>query len=356
MRSLGNRWPGSLVGEMKKVKVEDAIGMVLGHDVTRIVPGKFKGPGYRKGHRIKREDIPGFLDLGKEHIYVIDVKEGELHEDDAALRLTHAFSGSGIVHAGPREGKMDLLATHAGLLAINIPLLERVNSQKGLSVATLHDNTPVQKGQVVVSTRVIPLIIKERVILRVEALCGRDARRLVSIAPYRRMRIGLLVTGNEVYRGRIRDRSDDYVGVKVKHHGSTIVKKIVVPDEENRISRSLKELADAGSELILVTAGLSVDPDDVTVAGIKRAGATVGVYGSPVMPGSMFLYAHLDRIPVLGLPACVFHHTSTVFDLVFPRVLAGQEITRRDIIRLGHGGLCLGCNECRYPVCPFGKG
>jgi len=341
---------------MKEVRVEDAVGMVLGHDVTKIVPGEFKGPGFRKGHVIKREDISDFLNLGKEHVYVIELKAGEIHEDDAALRLARAFSGTGIEWVGPREGKMSLLAKHDGLLSINVPFLEKVNSQKGIALSTLHDNTPSKKGMVVAATRIIPLAISERVILRVESLFGRREIRIVSVLPYQRKKIGVLVTGNEIYRGRIQDRFDDYVGVKVNRYGSTIIKKMVAPDEETFISQSLKELVEAGSDLILVTAGLSVDPDDVTLAGIRRAGADVKVHGSPVMPGSMFVYAHLGHIPVLGLPACVFHHKTTVFDLVFPRVLVGREITRKDIVRLGHGGLCLECSQCRYPVCPFGKG
>jgi len=341
---------------MKKIRVEDAVGMVLGHDVTKIVPGEFKGPGFRKGHIIKKEDIPGFLNLGKEHVYILELKNGEVHENEAALRLGRAFSGTGLELTGPREGKVSLAAKHAGLLSINVPLLERVNAQRGIALSTLHDNTPCKKGTLVAATRIIPLTIAEKVILRVESLCEGARTKIVSICPYQKKKIGVLVTGNEIYRGRIRDRFDDYVGVKVKQYGSTIVQKIVAPDEEAAISHSLKELLGAGSDLILVTAGLSVDPDDVTLAGVKRAGADVKVYGAPVMPGSMFLYAHLDHIPVLGLPACVFHYTTTVFDLVFPRVLAGREITRKDIVHLGHGGLCLNCSQCRYPECPFGKG
>jgi hypothetical protein len=341
---------------MKKVRVEDAVGMVLGHDLTKIVPGEFKGPGFRKGHRIQREDVPEFLNLGKEHIYVIELREGELHEDDAALRLSRAFSGPGIETTGPREGRINLVAAHQGLLTVSVHLLERVNAQKGIVLATLHDNTPVEKGEIVAATRIIPLTIGEKVILRVESLCQGSGMKMVSVVPFQRKKVGVLVTGNEIYHRRIPDRSPDYVDVKVERYGSTVIKRIVSPDDQAFIARSLKELLEAGSDLILVTAGLSVDPDDVTVAGIRKAGATVRVYGTPVMPGSMFLYAYLDRVPILGLPACVLHHETTVFDLMFPRVLAGREITRKDIVRLGHGGLCLVCGKCQYPVCPFGKG
>jgi hypothetical protein len=341
---------------MRKVSVEDAVGMVLGHDVTKIVPGTFKGPGFKRGHVIRREDIPELLRLGKEHIYVMKLRKGELHEDDAARRLSRAFSGPGIEVVGPSEGKMKLVAEHAGLLSIDVSLVERINTHKGIALSTRHDNTPVRKGWVVAATRVIPLTISEQRVLRVETLCKKRPGKVISVWPYQRKDVGVLVTGNEIYRGRIRDRFDDYVGVKITRYKSRIIKKLVAPDDEAFIARSLTELVQAGSDLILVTAGLSVDPDDVTLRGVRRAGARVVSYGSPVMPGSMFLYAHLGQIPVLGLPACVFHHPTTVFDLIFPRVLADQTITRKDIARLGHGGLCLDCAQCRYPDCPFGKG
>jgi hypothetical protein len=341
---------------MKKVSVERAVGMVLGHDVTKIVPGTFKGPGFKRGHVIRREDIPELLKLGKEHIYVMKLRKGELHEDEAAQRLSQAFSGPGIDVSGPSEGKMKLTAQHAGLLSIDVKRLERINAQRGIALSTLHDHTPVKKGQMVAATRVIPLVISEQEVLKVEIVCEKGAGKVVSVLPYQRKDVGVLVTGNEIYRGRIKDRFDDYVGVKVRRYGSRIIKKIVAPDDEAFIARSMMDLVRAESNLILVTAGLSVDPDDVTLKGVMKAGARVVSYGSPVMPGSMFLYAYLDRIPVLGLPACVFHHATTVFDLVFPRVLADQKITRRDIVQLGHGGLCLECATCRYPICPFGKG
>jgi molybdenum cofactor synthesis domain-containing protein len=272
------------------------------------------------------------------------------------MRLSRAFSGPGIETTGPKEGKMNLMAAYQGLLAVHVPLLTRVNSQRGITLATRHDNTPVEKGEIVAATRIIPLTIREKVILRVESICQDAGIKLVSVIPFEKKKVGVLVTGNEIYHGRIPDRSPDYLDAKVRRYGSTVVKKIVSPDDQAFIARSLKELREAGADLILVTAGLSVDPDDVTVAGIRKAGAAVRVYGTPVMPGSMFLYAHLDHVPILGLPACVFHHETTVFDLMFPRVLAGRKITRKELIRLGHGGLCLTCGECRYPVCPFGKG
>jgi molybdopterin biosynthesis enzyme len=153
----------------------------------------------------------------------------------------------------------------------------------------------------------------------------------------------------------IKDEFDHFVGRKVTDYGCRLVKKIVVPDDPDAIADALSKLKSLGCDLILTTGGLSVDPDDVTRIGVRRAGGRRAVYGSPVLPGAMFLYAEIGDTPVLGLPACVYYHPTTVFDLVLPRVLAGEVITRRDLADLGHGGLCLDCDACRFPDCPFGR-
>ncbi len=142
---------------------------------------------------------------------------------------------------------------------------------------------------------------------------------------------------------------------KVTDYGCEFVKKIVVPDDVDKISQAIGELKAAGCDLILTTGGLSVDPDDVTRKGVRRAGARIVSYGSPILPGAMFLYARMDDVTVLGLPACVYYYQTTVYDLVLPRVIAGEKITKTDIAEMGHGGLCLNCKVCRYPDCPFGK-
>jgi hypothetical protein len=339
---------------MRKVKAHEAIGMVLGHDVTRIVPGAFKGAVLKKGHIVREEDIPVLLDTGNDYIYVLELPEGELHEDDAGMRLAQAIAGPGIAFEPPEEGKVPLQARWKGVLHIDVPLLTWINALGAIIVATLHDHTPCQEGQMVAATRIIPLTIAEETIKAVEDQC--QGQVMIDILPYQLKKVGVVVTGNEVYHGRIKDSFDQMVGGKIRDYGATVVEKLLAPDDTAEIAAALLQVKEGGAEVLITTGGLSIDPGDVTRMGIKEAGAEIISYGTPVLPGAMFLYALLDGVPVLGLPACVFYYKTTIFDLIFPRVLAGEAITREGIIQMGHGGLCMGCEVCRFPICPFGKG
>ncbi len=340
---------------MKKIKIEDAIGMVLGHDVTQIIPGKYKGARFKRGHRIKKEDIPEFLKVGKEHIYVMDLKPGTLHEDDAAIRLGKAFSGRNITITGPSEGKVTFYSQINGVLKINLSLLHRINLSKNIILSTLHRYTPCSSGMAVGATRIISLTAPEVEIEKVENWCEKYGP-VIEVLPYRRLNVGVIITGNEIFYGRIKNGFDDNIGKKISNYGSKVVKKIVVPDDIYKISQALLKFKDSTIDLALVTGGLSVDPDDVTRAGIKKAGVKIIFYGTPVLPGAMFLYGIFEGKPILGLPACVFHHKTTLFDIIFPRILAGEMPTRKEIGLLGHGGFCQNCDPCHFPVCPFGKG
>lgn len=339
---------------MKAVQVHDAVGMVLSHDLTQVIPGKFKGPAFRKGHILRHEDIPRLLDMGKRHVYVFDLSEGLLHENDAAKRLALAGAGPGVELTDPKEGKVSLLASRPGLLKINRDLLDRVNEADQVMYATLHNNQVVAKGKPVAGTRVIPLVIEEEKISSIEQICLAGFP-LVEVKPLRPLKAGLIVTGSEVYSGRIKDAFGPVVRQKIEDYGGQILRQVYASDDIEMISASIRELTAEGAELILVTGGMSVDPDDVTPAAIREAGGQIVTYGAPTLPGAMFLLAYLNSIPVLGLPGCVMYHRSTIFDLMLPRIMAGETITRKDITRLGHGGLCANCPECRFPDCGFGK-
>jgi len=340
---------------MKKIKIEDAVGMVLGHDVTQIIPGGYKGPRFKRGHLILEEDIPEFLKIGKEHLYVMKLKAGVIHEDEAALRLGRAFSGENIDMAGPSEGKVTLHSKVNGILKINLPLLNRINLSGNVILSTIHRYTPCSQGMAVGATRMISLTAPERQIEKIENWREKYGS-VIEILPYRTLNVGVVVTGNEFFHGRIEDRFDDRVGKKIVDYGSQVVKKLIVPDDIQQIAQALTELKGEPVDLILVTGGLSVDPDDVTRIGIKKAGVKIIFYGTPVLPGAMFLYGRLGEKPVLGLPACVFYHPTTLFDLIFPRILAGMTLDKKEIRFLGHGGFCQNCNPCHFPICPFGKG
>ncbi|RPI76580.1 MAG: molybdopterin-binding protein [Desulfobacteraceae bacterium] len=339
---------------MKKIKTENAVGMKLAHDITRIVPGRFKGAAFKKGQIVRKQDVPALLKVGKQFLYVLDLPQNHLHEDDAALRMAKAIGNKTVAWTRPSEGKSRLIGKKAGLLKINISGLAKLNRMGQISIVTLKNHLPCEAGQTIAAARIIPLSIEKRKIEKVEQLAKRIGP-IVQVLPFKKMKVGAVVTGSEIYKGLIKDEFDRYVGKKIIGFGSKVIKKIITPDDPQMIAAAIKALAGLRCDLILTTGGLSVDPDDATRKGIKQSGARIVVYGAPIMPGAMFLYAKLKSIPILGLPACVYYHSATVFDLMLPRVLAGEAITRKEIALMGHGGLCMHCKECRFPVCPFGK-
>jgi molybdenum cofactor synthesis domain-containing protein len=340
---------------MRIVPVCEAEGMVLCHDITEIVPGKVKGRAFKKGHIVRNEDIAKLLDLGKEHLYVWEVDKNLLHENDAAMRIASAAAGRGIILTEPIEGKVELKAERYGLLKINTSALEEINDIEEIVLATIHSNQLVDAGQVVAGCRAVPLVIDTSKIEAVETIC-KAAFPVVEIKPLRALTVGIVTTGSEVYHGRIKDKFGPVLRAKLEEFGSRFMRQIFADDSIVMIAEAIRTLIQEGAEMIITTGGMSVDPDDVTPSGIRAAGGQVVVYGAPALPGSMFMLAYIGDIPVLGLPGCVMYHKTTILDLIAPRILAGEEVTRKDIVRFAHGGLCLGCNPCRYPACGFGKG
>lgn len=339
---------------MIKVPVENAVGMVLCHDLTRIIPGKFKGRVFKKGHVIRVEDIPMLLEIGKENLYVWENKEDYLHEDEAARRMARAVAGYGVRLTEPKEGKINLISTFRGLLKIHVDGLNAINDIEQVMLASLHTNQVVEKDTLVAGTRVIPLVIDEKIIEQVEERASMYGP-LVEVKPLACLRVGMLVTGSEIYKGRIEDKFGPVVKAKIVKLGSYVFRKINVPDDTGMIVQSIEDLLAEKADLIVVTGGMSVDPDDLTPAGVVAAGGKIVSYGTPVLPGAMFMVAYIGETPVLGLPGCVMFSKSTVFDLVLPWIMAGEVIERRDMVALGHGGLCMECPTCRFPACPFGK-
>ena len=328
--------------------------MALAHDLTKVVPGGFKGPAFKRGHIITKDDIPELLSTGKEHVFVLELVEGQVHEEEAALRIAKAVMGKGLSHSLPSEGRVNLKTTGAGLLKINIAALDEINLIGDIIVATLHNNTVCKEGTTVAGMRIIPLFTSEEKLSQMEQI-ARKNKPVITLAPMKLKNIGLIVTGNEVFKGLIQDGFSPILHQKIEALGCTVNNEEIVPDDPEIIAHTIQKFRAKGSEVILCCSGMSVDPDDVTPQGIRKSGAEVRFYGLPVLPGAMFLYAKLDNVHVLGVPACVLHSSSTAFDFLFPIVLTGEELTFAETRKLGHGGLCIKCPECSYPVCPFCK-
>ncbi len=337
---------------MKSVPVQQAVGMILCHDITKIVPGEFKGRAFQKGHIIREEDIPELLSLGKEHIYVWDNPEGYLHENEAAGRIARAVAGAGLRLTEPNQGKISFYAAQEGLLKVDKNLLAAVNSIEQVALATRRGNLRIGESDLVAGTRVIPLVIAAESIRQIEELCR--IKKVLEVIPFKLSRVGMVTTGNEVFHGRIQDKFGPVVRGKVEQFGAKIIRQIIVPDSPERIAAGIRDLIAEGAEVVCVSGGMSVDPDDVTPAGIRLSGAETVTHGVPVIPGSMFLLAYLNQVPVMGLPGCVMYDRTTIFDLVLPRIFAGEKISRAELVNLGYNGLCLECPECRYPLCSFG--
>ena len=422
---------------VKTIPVAEAVGTVLAHDITEIKKNEFKGRAFKKGHIVKQEDVCHLQRLGKENLFVLNISEDEMHEDEAAYALANALIGEGVQLQGePKEGKINIIAERDGLLKVDKNALTQFNMLGDVMCATLHSNTVVKKGQLVAGTRAIPLVVKKAIVEEAVAIANsvktQDAgyrmqdtaphnplsvmgippstpplvmgippstpplvrgevkgghhesgivlhvscSGVISVKELRKLKAGIVITGNEVYYGRIKDAFAPVVTKKMQEHGCEIAGIYYAPDDEAFIEARLRELVDAGAELLITTGGMSVDPDDVTRFAIRKLGVTDIVYGSAVLPGAMFLVAYLSiadcglqnaefkseiqnpkskTIPILGIPACGMYHKTTIFDLILPRVLAGEIIGRKELAELGHGGLCLNCKKCSYPICPFGK-
>ncbi len=375
---------------MATIPVTQAVGTVLAHDITEIRPGEFKGRAFKKGHLIREEDVCRLQRLGKERLFVLRIAGDEMHENDAAYALARALMGDGVAIKGePNEGKISIVADRDGLLKIDRDALLALNMLGEVMCATLHNNMVVKKGQTVAGTRAIPLVVKKSIIdeaARIAECEMRNAdlkseirnpkseiarkRGVIEVKEIRKPRAGVVITGNEVFHGRIKDAFAPVITKKIEEAGGEIVGVYYAPDDRAFIADRLRELLNAGADLLITTGGMSVDPDDVTRFAIRELGATDITYGSAVLPGAMFLIGYINNstliphsafrnphseVPILGIPACGMYAKTTVFDLVLPRVLAGEKIGRRELAELGHGGLCMKCGVCSFPVCPFGK-
>lgn len=338
---------------MKLIKTKEAVGCVLCHDITQIIPGIVKDAVFRKGHVVTEEDIPVLLSVGKENLYVWEKEEGMLHENEAAEILRKVCQGEYMEPSEVKEGKIELTAQCDGLLKIDRQKLNKVNSIGEIVLASRHGDFPVKRGDKIVGMRVVPLVIKEEKMHRVEEICAGEP--IFHLLPFRKMKAGIVTTGSEVYYGRIQDQFTPVVKKKLEEAGMEVMGNTLCNDDAGMVTDAIREWIKEGAGLVVCTGGMSVDPDDRTPLAIRNASDEVITYGAPVLPGAMFMLAYAGEIPVVGLPGCVMYARRTIFDLVLPRLAAGERLCAEDFYRLGEGGLCLNCPTCTFPNCGFGK-
>lgn len=338
---------------MKKIKTTEAIGCVLQHDITEIIPGEFKGRAFKKGHIITEEDIPHLLRLGKDHIFVFELGENKIHENEGAIILGKLGQGENIsLGSEIKEGKINFNSSIDGILKVDSEKLFELNMLGEISFATLPNNLPVKKGELIGGARIIPLVIEKEKMDKAKSLIKEP---ILNVKPYKKYKVGIITTGNEVFYGRIEDKFGSVILEKLKPYNCEIIGQALCPDDKEIIKEKAREFLEKGATMIIFTGGMSVDPDDMTPTSIIELGGELVSYGSPVLPGSMFLLSYLGDIPMMGLPGCVMFAKRTVFDLVLGRVMIGERLTKADIMRYGAGGLCQSCEVCHYPNCSFGK-
>lgn len=337
---------------MKKVKVQDAIGMTLCHDITAMVDG-FKGAAFKRGHVITQEDIPKLLDIGKQHVFIWEENAGEIHEEDAARRLSQMTTVNGAHYGSISEGKVQLFADQDGMFRVDKALLAAVNRIGDITITTLPDHYPVKTGDRLASMRIVPLVTEERQIAEAEALCAD--KQLYDLRPFKPLKVGIIITGSEIYHGRIKDKFERVARAKLAHYPAEILGVHVCDDELDMIVGAGRTLLAEGAELLIFSGGMSVDPDDLTPSAIREMGAEIVSYGVPSQPGNMTLVAYLDQAALLGVPGAAISRPTTMFDVLLPQIFCGDPLTKDDLIRLGEGGLCQMCDNCHFPNCTFGR-
>lgn len=337
---------------MKKVKVEEAVSLTLCHDITAMRDG-FKGAAFRRGHVITEEDIPKLLDLGKRMVFIWEENAGELHEEDCARRLAAMASVEGAHYTEPSEGKVLLMADTRGMFRVDTALLQAINSIGDITISTLPDHYPVEAGARLASMRIVPLVTQEAQIIRAEELCRGE--KLLDLKPYHPRKLGVVITGSEIYTGRIQDKFEPVVRAKMKQYPCEIVGVTICDDNLDMIVEAAKAHLAAGADFLVFTGGMSVDPDDLTPTAIRQLGAEIVTHGLPAQPGNMTLVAYLGDVPILGVPGAAISMPTTMFDVLLPQIFAGDRFTKRELVNLADGGLCQLCKSCHFPNCTFGR-
>ena len=338
---------------MKQIKTEDAVGAVLCHDITEIVRGVRKGARFRKGHIVKEEDIPVLLSLGKENLYVWENDETMMHENEAAEALCKLCQNDHMSTTEIKEGKIELISTIDGLFKVNREKLFEVNRMGEMMIATRNGNTVVHSGDHLAGMRIIPLVIKKE---KMEEASKITETPILEVKPFVFKKAAIITTGSEVYKGRIKDTFTPVIIDKLKEYDVEVVFHKLCPDDPDMVTSAIQEALDTHVDIVICTGGMSVDPDDKTPLAIKNTGANIISYGSPVLPGAMFLLSYKGDTPIVGLPGCVMYAKRTIFDLVLPRIMCDEKLHEKDFRLLGQGGLCLSCPVCTFPNCGFGKG
>lgn len=323
---------------IKKVKLEDAVGLPLLHDLTGIKSDGFKGVVFKRNHIIREEDLETLRNIGKENIYVGELEEGEVHEEDAIKRVAPYLCGKNISTTGISEGKMNFVSDVHGLFVINREGLLKLNERGIYTFATIKNYSTVDKGGRLVGGRIVPLFTEDREVLDIIKI-AKEFEPIFEVKEFKKLKVGVIITGSEVYFGRIKDLFEPVVREKLSHFECEIVGIKKCPDDLEMIKEETKEFLDKNCDLIIYSGGMSVDPDDLTPTAIRDMSDNFITQGMPVQPGNMLTVGKNKSTYLVGVPGASMHSKFTSFDIFLPRIFAGVDLKKSDFTELGEGGL-----------------
>ena len=328
-----------MVEQWRIVKVEEAIGKRAAHDLSAVTTGA-KGTLIKRGDVIKNSDVNALKEAGHDFIAVVDPQGTEMDviwEDEAVVDLASAVADDSckVTYAG--EGKAFVFAERCGALGIDDERVRRVNRSTDFRLITRRGGSWVNRGDLVCVVDLIPLHISKQDME--EAMKAAGLERAVRVIESLGLSAGLVVTGTEVYEGRIKDLAEDRVRAKLEMYGCKLTDKVIAPDDESIISRAVSEMS-SSHDLVVVTGGMSVDPTDVTPRAILATGAKLVMYGFPIKPTTMSLLAYLNGKPVIGLSSGIIHFADeNVLDVLLPRICSGGSWSKEELANLGNGGI-----------------
>ncbi len=339
---------------MKRIKIpiDKAIGVEIPHDLTKIsLEEGYKGAYFKRGHVITKKDIPILKSLGKNYIYKLELGEDDIHEDDFAIEISKKLAGKNIVYDRiPSEGKIAFRSSILGLFKLDKRKVIRLNTLSVTSFPTIHNNFPVKPSEQVAAFRIIPLVTKRKYLERALSIAKEP---LIWVEEYKIKEAAVIITGNEIYEGLVEDRFEKKIRSKLKQFGVSIKGVNIVPDDIDFIKRAFLNFSYL--PFVVVTGGSSVDPDDVTKKALKKAGVHFIREGNPIQPANNLTIGYFGETTVCVVPAGALFYKASAFDIMLPRILIKDKITKKEIAEYAIGGLCHFCTVCVYPVCPFGK-
>jgi molybdenum cofactor cytidylyltransferase len=323
--------------QLKDIPIDQSVGAILVHNIM----GTDGRKAFSKGYVLRKEDIEKLRALGKETVYAAILDSDDVREDDAAARLACAAAGDGIELSKPSGGRVNFYAAERGFLLVNRDALKRINELNGVTLATIPRYSRLDPRKMIATLKTVGLALPEATLREEEKIVGARGKAL-SIASVSKRQIAIVLTGSENGKAKIRETFAPPIRARIEALGAQVVAEDYVAEDERAIANAIDHAARVGAQIIVLAGETSVmDEDDITPPGIKRAGGEIELYGAPVEPGNLLLLAYRGDMPIVGAPGCVKSRETNVVDLILPRLLIGERVTRADVIELAEGGLLI---------------